>query len=253
MVFTKHSFVCFLMLCRPHQAELVTTEDSQNSIWRQQDVVLSSIWRNQDNLYSWQMEDAVHKEGEDALKRIRRTEVGLNELETSNEIINIGNCSDPPYCSLQGKRCLRNPYKSTADIEECMYRVYFILAQFCKCQYSFKSDIRERNWKPRRGIRLTTARESSTTLSTSTSTTPISTPTSTTETTVSQFYEETTVSLPEAVSDQIDETTEHTENTDNTENTENTGIEDIGEETVNNDEDKDEEETREDQTEAKAN
>ena len=101
--FLYFSFVCFLMLCRPHQAELVTTEDSQNSIWRQQDVVLSSIWRNQDNLYSWQMEDAVHKEGEDALKRIRRTEVGLNELETSNEIINIGNCSDPPYCSLQGK------------------------------------------------------------------------------------------------------------------------------------------------------
>ena len=93
------------MLCRPHLAEVVRTEDNTNSIWRTQDVVLSSIWRNQDNLYSWQMEDAVDKQGEDALKRIRRTEVGLNELETLNEIINIGNCSDPPYCSSQGKFC----------------------------------------------------------------------------------------------------------------------------------------------------
>ena len=91
------------MLCRPHQAEVATTEDSKNSILRTKDVVMSSIWKNQDDLYSWQMKDALHKEGEDGLKRIRRTEAGLSELETWNKIINIGNCSDPPYCSLQGK------------------------------------------------------------------------------------------------------------------------------------------------------
>ena len=94
-------------------------------MWRTQEQVLKSPLRTEG--VTWAKEETFLSplQGEDGalrfkfpedyvrtgdlkygLRRTRETEDVSNDLERTNEIIHSDNCSDPPYCSLQGKLIL---------------------------------------------------------------------------------------------------------------------------------------------------